>query len=56
MPIVRLDDVYDRDTLKLIKIDVEGMELEVMKGAERIISTLRPILYVENEFRKNRPR
>jgi FkbM family methyltransferase len=50
VPILKLDDVYDRDTLKLIKIDVEGMELDVLKGAERLLTGLRPLLYIENEF------
>jgi hypothetical protein len=32
----------------LIKIDVEGMEAEVIRGAQRAISEHRPVLYVEN--------
>src|SRR5207248_1056429 len=48
--ILPLDDVYDLDRLRLIKIDVEGMELEVVRGAEQTIRRLRPVLYVENEF------
>lgn len=32
-----------------IKIDVEGMELSVLKGAKQIIEKHRPILYVEND-------
>jgi len=31
----------------LIKIDVEGFEFNVLKGAEQLILNLRPILYVE---------
>jgi len=34
---------------QFIKIDVEGMELEVIKGAMNTISLCRPILYVEND-------
>ena len=30
-----------------LKVDVEGMELEVLKGAEKMIQQCRPILYVE---------
>jgi len=42
------------DTLSLpachfIKIDVEGMEREVIAGARNTIATWRPILYVEND-------
>lgn len=50
VPIVRLDDVFHHRALKLMKIDVEGMETEVLKGATRLIAEHRPALYVENEF------
>ena len=44
-------DTYCRgfDKLDLIKIDVEGHELEVIKGTAETINRLRPILYVEND-------
>ena len=32
-----------------IKIDVEGMEREVIAGAQRLIAKWRPLLYVEND-------
>lgn len=40
----------------LIKIDVEGLELEVLRGAENIISRHRPVVYFEYlaEVAKNR--
>ena len=50
VPVFPLDEVYDLNRLRLIKIDVEGMELDVLHGAERTIGRFRPILYVENEF------
>jgi FkbM family methyltransferase len=34
---------------KLIKIDVQGMELAVLKGARQTIQRSRPLLYVEND-------
>ena len=37
------------ENLRLIKIDVEGMEIEVIWGADKIIKRFRPILYVEND-------
>jgi len=46
----RLDDMIDADDrIKFIKIDVEGHELEVLKGAAGIIMRDRPVLYVEND-------
>lgn len=33
----------------LIKIDVEGMELDVLRGAENLLLEVRPLLYVEND-------
>ena len=34
---------------RLIKLDVEGMEVEALRGAELTIGRLRPVLYVEND-------
>jgi FkbM family methyltransferase len=34
-----------------IKIDVEGMELKVLRGAKSLIAAHRPVLYVENDRR-----
>lgn len=36
----------------LLKIDVEGMELEVLKGAHKLIMRHRPYIYVENDRRE----
>ena len=51
-----LDTIFNEITnLKLIKIDVEGMEIEVLKGAEKIISNFYPVICFEqhkNEFLK----
>jgi len=49
--VVTLDDAIEGQ-VDLIKIDVEGMEGEVIAGARRIIAQYAPILYVEND-RKN---
>ncbi|MBF0293893.1 MAG: FkbM family methyltransferase [Magnetococcales bacterium] len=35
--------------LHFLKVDVEGMELEVLMGARETIRRLRPVLYVEND-------
>ncbi len=49
VPKVRLDDFLESDNLRLLKIDVEGMEAEVIEGARRLIARFRPVLYVEND-------
>jgi hypothetical protein len=51
MPAIVLDDLQDRSEprrrVAVIKIDVEGMELAVLRSAERTIGRDRPVLYVE---------
>jgi FkbM family methyltransferase len=47
--LVPIDQFCDLDHLRLIKIDTEGMEIDVLKGAEQVIRRCHPILYVENE-------
>ena len=47
-------ELHTLDSLKLpicalIKIDVEGMEIDVIRGAEETIKKFRPVLYVEND-------
>ena len=34
LPLVRLDDFYDQPRLDFLKIDVEGMEADVLRGAD----------------------
>jgi hypothetical protein len=46
---VTLDDYADRARFALIKIDVEGMEREVILGAQKLLAEQRPLLYVEND-------
>ena len=38
-----------------IKVDVEGMEADVIKGAAQTLSRHRPVLYVENDRREKSP-
>lgn len=47
--IVRLDDVFTAPSLSFIKMDIEGMELQALKGATRTISQHRPVIYIEND-------
>ena len=47
--VVRLDDFYDQPRLDLIKIDVEGMEADVLRGAAGLIRRHKPVIYTEND-------
>jgi FkbM family methyltransferase len=50
VPLVTLDRVFARlARLRLLKIDVEGMEREVLLGGRGLILRTRPLLYVEND-------
>jgi FkbM family methyltransferase len=44
-----LDDILDPPGLRLLKIDVEGMERNVINGARGLIGRFRPYLYIEND-------
>lgn len=48
--LVALDDcVHSSTEVALIKIDVEGYEISVLKGAYKVIMRCRPILFVESD-------
>jgi FkbM family methyltransferase len=44
-----LDDLIHVTRLDLLKVDVEHLELQVLRGAERLISKHRPVIYLEND-------
>lgn len=48
VPLVTIDDL-GLSACDLIKVDVEGMEEEVLAGASGTITKFRPVLYVEND-------
>lgn len=48
-------DALELKRCNLIKIDVEGMELKVLRGAEKTIRTCKPFLFVENNTREGAP-
>jgi FkbM family methyltransferase len=50
VPVKRLDDVFPQlslDRLDLLKIDVEGFELEVLAGAAETLNIYKPIIFME---------
>jgi FkbM family methyltransferase len=49
-PVVSIDSL-NLSSCAFIKIDVDGKELEVLRSAQRLIETARPILYFENDNR-----
>ncbi len=52
VPVVALDDYFNEaDKVAVLKIDVEGAELDVLKGAERILRRHGPLLVFECENR-----
>lgn len=56
VPVVTLDQIFNYPRLDLIKIDVEGMEQDVIQGGAGLINKFKPILYVENDQKeKSKP-
>jgi FkbM family methyltransferase len=43
----RGDDLLKCETIDMIKIDVEGMELDVLNGLQRTVSEQRPMIFIE---------
>ena len=52
--VVRLDDL-SLGRCDLIKVDVEGMECDVLEGARETIARYRPVLFVENNTVERSP-
>lgn len=47
--LVALDEMEWSAAIRMIKIDVEGMEIDVLKGAQQLIRRDKPILYIESQ-------
>lgn len=52
--VMALDDL-DVPSCALIKVDVDGKELEVLQSGEMMIERFRPCLYLENDVRSASP-
>lgn len=55
-PLMKLDDVISPSRLRLMKIDVENMELQCLLGARNLITKFKPFIYMEfdrEEFSKD---
>ncbi|HAT35515.1 MAG TPA: FkbM family methyltransferase [Rhodospirillaceae bacterium] len=50
-----LDNMLKLESCRLLKVDCEGMELDVLKGAAEFIKTHKPFLYVENDRKEKSP-
>jgi len=54
VPVATIDQ-FQLDRCRLIKIDVESMELDVIRGASETIDRLQPRLYFENNRKDKSP-
>lgn len=54
LPVISLDNYFSDKTQlpSLIKIDVEGFELEVLIGGRQIISKAKPVIFIESHPHK----
>lgn len=47
---IKLDSFLNKiNRLKLLKVDVEGMEIDVINGSKQLIDKFKPIIYIEND-------
>jgi FkbM family methyltransferase len=53
VPCFTLDRFLELPRVNLIKIDVEGMEAEVLRGGAKLLAKFKPVLYVENDRADN---
>lgn len=54
VPVVRLDSLLTDSRASFIKIDVEGAELDVLKGADQVITRDNPLVLCELNVRTQR--
>jgi FkbM family methyltransferase len=49
VPCIRLDDFIEGESIGVMKIDVEGFEVQVLIGAEKLIEACHPLISIEND-------
>lgn len=49
VPVIALDSL-ELPKVKLLKIDVEGMEADVLLGARKLIAKTQPVIFIENNI------
>lgn len=54
VPLETLDGL-NLTSCQFLKVDVEGMELDVLRGGETLLRRLRPVVYVENDRAERSP-
>jgi FkbM family methyltransferase len=47
VPIITLDELCRDELVALIKIDIEGMELDALRGAGKLLARCHPVIYFE---------
>jgi hypothetical protein len=47
VPMITLDELCFNDPVALIKIDIEGMELDALRGAGKLLRRCHPVIYFE---------
>ncbi len=52
VPLRRLDDLVEHSGVDVVKIDVEGAELGVLRGATRLLAASRPVVMFESGEKK----
>jgi FkbM family methyltransferase len=50
-----IDNIKDINNIKLMKIDVEGADFNVIRGSEKLISNCRPLIIFEGGRKKSNP-
>ena len=53
--VINLDKFLEIEKCNFIKMDVELMEMEVLKGGKKFLSKFRPILWIENHYDPKKP-